>query len=280
MESLHDLLTIVSIFRLVHDMDGAFLFVVISITSISSKCDYWFKMIALYLYFGFTACLIIPFGIISQNPIKSHQLWSDLVRQASIFLPLRWKTIGRENVDQKQPYVVVCNHQTGLDVLASAHIWPSLDKCVMVAKKELKYAGPFGLCLTLCGTIFLDRGSSESGRRAINEAGKKAKASGTSMFLFPEGTRNSAGGGQLLPFKKGAFHVALDIGVPILPVVVSEYDFLGPSRSDKFAPGDVTIQILPPVRTEGVTKDQIDALIKKTRDPMIEALKSMQKKQE
>ena len=52
-------------------------------------------------------------------------------------------------------------------------IWPSLDKCVMVAKKELKYAGPFGLCLTLCGTIFLDRGSSESGRRAINEAGKK-----------------------------------------------------------------------------------------------------------
>ena len=64
MESLHDLLTIVSIF----------LFVVISITSISSKCDYWLKMIALYLYFGFTACLIIPFGIISQNPIKSKFL--------------------------------------------------------------------------------------------------------------------------------------------------------------------------------------------------------------
>ena len=51
-----------------------------------------------------------------------HQLWSDLVRQASIFLRLQWKTIGRENVDQKQPYVVVCNHQTGLDVLASAHV--------------------------------------------------------------------------------------------------------------------------------------------------------------
>ena len=45
-----------------------------------------------------------------------------MVRQASIFLRLQWKTIGRENVDQKQPYVVVCNHQTGLDVLASAHV--------------------------------------------------------------------------------------------------------------------------------------------------------------
>jgi O-antigen ligase len=61
MESLHDFLTVVSMI----------LFVVISITSVSSKCDYWVKMIALYLYFGFTACLIIPFGIISQNPIKS-----------------------------------------------------------------------------------------------------------------------------------------------------------------------------------------------------------------
>ena len=52
-----------------------------------------------------------------------------------------------------------------------------------------------------------------------------------SMLLFPEGTRNSAGGGSLLPFKKGAFHVALDIKAPILPIVVSEYDFLGPDGS-------------------------------------------------
>jgi len=270
MDWFHDLLTILAIFLLL----------MVSISNISPRCDYWVKMFILYMWYLFTSVLVIPIGLITRNPIISNQIWAGLVRQASIFLRLRWKTIGRENVDQKQTYVVVCNHQTALDVLATAHIWPSLDKCVMVAKKELKYAGSFGLCLSLCGAIFLDRGSSEAGRRAINEAGQKAKASGTSMFLFPEGTRNNAGGGQLLPFKKGAFHVALDIGVPILPVVVSEYDFLGPSRSDKFAPGDVTIQILPPVQTEGITKDKIDDLIKKTRDPMIEALKSIHSKQE
>ena len=55
----------------------------------------------------------------------------------------------------------------------------------MVAKKELKYAGPFGLCLTLCGTIFLDRGSSESGRRAINEAGKKVAWNFNPEFFLP-----------------------------------------------------------------------------------------------
>ena len=98
-----------------------------------------------------------------------------------------------------------------------------------------------------------------------------------SLMLFPEGTRNSAGGGSLLPFKKGAFHVALDIGVPILPMVISEYDFLGPdgARTEKFTSGNVTIKILPPIQTEGVRKDQIDDLIKETRDSMIEALKMM-----
>ena len=90
----------------------------------------------------------------------------------------------------------------------------------------------------------------------------------------------SAGGGSLLPFKKGAFHVALDIGVPILPIVVSEYDFLGPDgdRSEKFDRGNVTIRILPPIQTEGITKDKIDDVIKQTRDSMLEALNSMRSK--
>ena len=80
-----------------------------------------------------------------------------------------------------------------------------------------------------------------------------------------------------MPFKKGAFHVALDIGVPILPMVVSEYDFLGPdgARTEKFTGGNVTIKILPPIETEGIRKDQMDDLIKETRDSMIEALKTM-----
>ncbi len=145
----------------------------------------------------------------------------------------------------------------------------------MVAKNELKYAGPFGLAMALCGAIFVKRSSSEAGRKSVNEAGSKAKASGTSMFLFPEGTRYHGGGGQLLAFKKGAFHVALDIKVPILPIVISEYEFLGPSRHDQLPGGDITIKILPPIDTEKFSKDGIDELIKEARDSMIEALQKM-----
>ena len=121
----------------------------------------------------------------------------------------------------------------------------------------------------------------EFSRKAINDAGKKAKESGTSMMLFPEGTRNSAGGGSLLPFKKGAFHVAFDIGVPILPIVISEYDFLGPDgfRCRKFTSGNVRIQILPPIQTEGISKDQLDDVMNQTRDSMLEALKTMRSSQ-
>ena len=104
-------------------------------------------------------------------------------------------------------------------------MWPLFDKIVVVGKKSLQYAGPFGLAMYLGGAIFVDRAKSSKGREAINEAGQKAKESGCSLFLFPEGTRHRGGG--LLPFKKGAFHVALDVQMPILPIVVSEYKFLG-----------------------------------------------------
>ena len=154
-------------------------------------------------------------------------------------------------------------------------------KRTIVMKKELQYIPILGISLTLSGAIFLKRGNSESSRKAVNDAGKRCKDSGTSLMLFPEGTRNSAGGGSLLPFKKGAFHVAFDVGVPILPIVISEYDFLGPdgSRCEKFTSGNITIQILPPIQTDGISKDQMDDVIKQTRDSMLEALKTMRSSQ-
>ena len=89
------------------------------------------------------------------------------------------------------------------------------------------------------------------------------------------GTRHRGGNGQLLDFKKGAFHVALDAKMPILPVVISEYDdILGPPNEEQFHGGEATIQILPAIETEDVSKDDINELIKKTRDNMISALKS------
>lgn len=116
--------------------------------------------------------------------------------------------------------------------------------------------------------------SSEKGRQAVNDAGKWAKDTGTSLFFYPEGTRNRERDGNLLPFKKGAFHVALDAGLPILPVVISQYDFVD-SKRKIFDQGSVKIRVLKPVETGGFSKETIGDLIEQTRNTMVSKFQSI-----
>ena len=152
--------------------------VLISLSTISPKCQYWVKIIVMFLYFFVAAATVIPFGLVSRNPVKTVNFWSVLNRLASYLLGLRWKTIGRENIDKNRTYVVVANHQTILDTLAVSHCWESFDRCTMIVKKELLYIPILGLTGYLSGSIFLNRGKSDASRNAINEAGKRAKESG------------------------------------------------------------------------------------------------------
>ena len=149
-------------------------------SSISPKCQYWVKAILMYIYYMITALIVIPFGLITRKPMKSASFWALLNRQVSwLLLGLKWKTIGRENIEKNQTYIVVCNQQTTLDVLAVAHIWESLDQCTIVVLKRVKFIPIIGQCMTLIGTVFLQRGNSESSRNALNDAGKRAKESAT-----------------------------------------------------------------------------------------------------
>ena len=132
----------------------------------------------MYTYFVIVAILVIPYGLLTRNPQKHSNLWSFLNRLATYLVGLKWNTIGQENVDRNETYVVVSNHQTALDVLAVAFILKSFNKCTFVVKKELKYIPILGLSGILAGCIFLNRSRNESSRKAINEAGQKAKESG------------------------------------------------------------------------------------------------------
>jgi len=264
MDLLHTILTYFAIL----------LFISVGLSSISAKWDYRVKITWLYVIYFLSGLVVIPYGLIVQDFMKTSLFWAKILTPVSTLVNLKWEIIGQENIDRKKPYVVVCNHQSSIDVLAVQEMWSLFDKIVIVGKKALKYAGPFGLAMTLGGAIFVDRAKSEKGRKAVNEAGQKAKESGCSLFVFPEGTRNSGGG--LLPFKKGAFHVALDVQMPILPIVVSEYKFLGPSRHDQFPGGKVVIQILPAIETDHHSKDTIDDLIKETRDVMMNTLMNLE----
>lgn len=145
-------------------------------------------------------------------------------------------------------------------------IWPVMNKCTVVAKRELFFAWPFGLAAWLCGLIFINRMQTESSRQQLNTASTDIKNKKIKLWIFPEGTRRNTG--ELHPFKKGAFHVAIDAQMPILPVVFSSYQTFLDDKNKHLNSGHIIITTLPPIPTAGLTKYDIDQLIQHTYDVM------------
>lgn len=92
-----------------------------------------------------------------------------------------------------------------------------------MAKKELQWMPLLGQYLTASGAVFVDRGNNAKAVRSLAAAGESMHARNTSLWLFPEGTRSMRPYHDMLPFKKGAFHLAVQAGVPIVPVVCENY---------------------------------------------------------
>lgn len=92
-----------------------------------------------------------------------------------------------------------------------------------MAKKSIQWNPVLGPFMMLSGTVFVDRGNSAKAQRSLQAAGEGMKARCTSLFIFAEGTRHSEEAPTLLPFKKGAFHLAVKGGIPIIPVVCENY---------------------------------------------------------
>ncbi|KAH0630343.1 hypothetical protein JD844_013284 [Phrynosoma platyrhinos] len=140
-------------------------------------------------------------------------------------------------------------------------------RCVAIAKKELRFIGLLGLAFWLCGYFFIDR---EQKSQAINTMLHIQKTMVTKkfrIFIFPEGTRNH--NTSMLPFKHGAFHLAVQAQVPVVPVVISSYRHFFNKMERKFTEGECTIQILPKVETQGLKTDSVPELTKAVRDTML-----------
>lgn len=153
-------------------------------------------------------------------------------------------------------------------LLGMFDIWPTMNKCTVVAKRELFFAWPFGLAAWLCGLIFINRMQSDRARDQLCKASNYIKNKKIKLWIFPEGTRRCTG--TLHPFKKGAFHVAIDAQIPILPVVYSSYRSFLDVNNKHFNSGRIIITTLPPINTAGLTKIDLDNLMQRTFDAMNE----------
>ncbi|PHH79877.1 hypothetical protein CDD82_2131 [Ophiocordyceps australis] len=173
-------------------------------------------------------------------------------------------------LDTTRPAVFVGNHQTELDVLMLGAMFPPY--CSVTAKSDLRHVPLLGWFMRLSGSIFIDRRSSHDAREAMRGAAQEIKAKRQSVYMFPEGTRSYAKDPMLLPFKKGAFHLAIQAGVPIVPCVVANYSHILYAKDMLFTSGTIPIKVLDPIPTDGLTSADVEDLARKTRDLMLDQL--------
>ncbi len=200
-----------------------------------------------------------------------HELSRILVR-IFFFVPLRWRQTvqGLEHIDRRKQYVIVLNHNTVIDIPALYYVPLNFR---WVSKREVFKTPFFGQYLILHGDICIDRGRAAEAMEQLLRKGKSWIARGASVAIFPEGTRSKDG--EIHRFKAGAFSLAKEAGVAILPVVLDGTRTLI-KRNLAFNWGNrITLRVLPPVSAERVASTDVHALADEVHDAMCDALAQM-----
>ena len=174
---------------------------------------------------------------------------------------------GEEHLWSDRPAVFIFNHQSAVDVLITARMLR--EDVIGVAKKEIKHQLPMGIAFTYTGTVFIDREHVGDPRVALKPA-VDALRSGRSVVIAPEGTRSRDG--RLGPFKLGAFHMARQAGVPVVPIVIHNAQDALPYKAVVVRPAEVKVTVLPPQRTDHWELADVAAQAERIRGMYLDAL--------
>jgi len=200
---------------------------------------------------------------------KILNVWSRLFLRIP---PVKIEVFGIEKVDPTQRYVVASNHLSMYDIPLLFQWLPLQGR--YLAKKEVFKIPLVAQAMRTVGIIEVNRQQGGSSRQAINEGVRVAAERGHSLLVYPEGTRSTEG--ELLPFHKGAFRIAIDTGLPILPVVIEGTERVSKPGSKIFYPGQASMRILDPIETTGMTnKEDLNPLVIRVEAEMNEVYAEM-----
>ena len=218
----------------------------------------------LTLFFG---TLTAIFSVLVSPRFANRVIASTWGRLLAWLTPISVAVECGENAQQGRSYVVVCNHQSSVDILV-VYGWLKLD-LKWVIKQELRKIPGIGIGCEKAGHIFVDRKNPNRARQAIKEALVRL-GDGIGILFFVEGTRSPDG--KLLPFKKGAFRIAIEHQLPVLPVtLIGTRDILPPYSLKPF-PGSVRMVIHPAIETDGMSPLQIKDLTYRAKKMISSAL--------
>ena len=225
------------------------------------------SMAWLVLYLASWVALIVCYPFDKKRRVV-HKLSAWLTATVFIFAPgAKRKVVGMENIDPEKAYVMVLNHQSMVDILSIYNL-PLVFK--WVSKKEVYRIPLVGRLLLMHGDIVINRASAKEAMQLVHSKGKEWLKKGASVAIFPEGTRSKDG--EIHNFKAGAFILAKDAGVPILPIVLDGTSTLVRKGWMINWRNVTTIKVLPPIPAEEVVSRDIKDVMAQVRTDMVDAL--------
>lgn len=213
------------------------------------------------VYTIFTATVTIVMALLRVNAEKVGKfdaLWARVICYLALS-PVR--VSGRELVDMKKPYIFLPNHQGAFDVFV-IYGWIG-NPFAWIMKQELRKIPLVGAACAAVGHIFLDRSSRQKSVKTLLEAEKTLKENNRSVVLFPEGTRTKTG--EIGKFKRGAFAMARDMHLPIVPVTIKGSFEVLPKRGFWIKPTRMEMIFHEPIETSGLTDENMNQYVEQTR---------------
>jgi len=214
--------------------------------------------IILTLIFGFGAVIFSYF----LKPKLTSKIFGVYWARTLIFLtPVFTRVKGKNNIVKGQSYVIIANHLSQYDIFL-IYAWLGIDfKWVM--KKELRKIPGLGAACERMEHIFIDRSTPIAALETINQA-KKRIVNGTSVIFFPEGTRSK--NGEMGEFRRGAFKMAFDLDLPVLPVTIKDTNKVLPPSSLNLIPGKIEMIIHKPINISAYSWNDVSILVNQTQE--------------
>lgn len=227
------------------------------------------------------ALVTVPWTIYLTLEILWH-VYTKSPRRAWIFeqAPRRWAGLilraagvrvvaeNAEGLDRDVPQVIVVNHVSWFDVLALCAVTPR--RYLFVAKKEVRRAPFLGRSIEECGHIFIDRSDRQKALQELAALRERLANEKPVIIMFPEGTRSSTG--ELQPFKKGAFVLAIEARADVVPTAVLGSRAVMRKHSLLIHPGTITVRFGEPIEVAGMTMAQRDQLMHDSREAVARLL--------
>lgn len=217
---------------------------------------------------GFTAAMSaygVGWQLVREDPALFRRHTRFWARNVARGIGLEVRAYGTWRLDPERTYVLMANHQSHVDIVALFNALPVTPG--FLAKAELERIPLFGRAMRAGGHVFVDRGKHTAAVAAIAAAAEDVRA-GSSIVIFPEGTRSRRR--EILPFKKGGFHLAKRAGVPVVPIGIRGTATILPKHSSQLVPGRCEVHVGQPIDAERVERLSLEALMDEVRREIAE----------